>query len=487
MQAHNQKPGMAVQAFRSTFWAYLSFAGGKALAFISTLILARLLLPEEFGMMAYCLIAIAFLNTLNAVGSDSALIARRDHLEEAANATFVINIITGVLFYIVAWLSAPMVAAFFNAPAITDMLRVLALTLPISSLDSAPRALLQRRMSFRAKLIPDLGLAFVKGTSAIILALQGFGAWSLVLGQLLGVFTSTVIFWVMVRWYPTRKFDLGVTREMAGFGGHMALIGIIGMLLNNADYIFVGRFIGTAALGYYTIAYRVPEILIRSLSHVFALVALPVLARLQSSREQLVSIYLRYVHYIALCIFPLGVGLALTSPELIRILYSDQWLPAVVPMQAIAIAIMVMSIGRISGTLYKAINQPGILSKLGIVKLVYAMPLLWYATRWGINGVAVAQIVIGIFSVLIDFYVIRRVINVQFVDLFHALMPAVLASGMMASVVIAIQSFSLLDGMLELLLLIVLGAATYIATLSIVSRQTIVQAGILVRSALSRV
>jgi O-antigen/teichoic acid export membrane protein len=357
------------EAVRGTLWNYLSFASGKGLNFITTIILARLLAPEQFGLVAFCTIAIQYLDIMNTAGINSALIARRDRLEEAANAAFVANVIMGVVSFGLAWIAAPYIAQFFHAPEITDMFRILAVFLPINGLGLVPDSLLQRNLRFQTRLIPDLSRNITKGLTSIILAVMGFGAWSLIWGQIVGEVIPVIISWLLVDWRPGWKFDRQVTREVLTFGGHIIIVELVGALRNNIDYLIVGRMLGARNLGYYTMAYRIPELTIRSVNNVVGRVSLPILSRIQTDKEVLRGIYFGYIRYIALFTFPIGFGLALVSGLFIETLLSAEWAPAALPMALICVALTISSVGYVPGVLFKAINRPDILVYLSLVKL----------------------------------------------------------------------------------------------------------------------
>jgi O-antigen/teichoic acid export membrane protein len=485
-QQSSSPKNVSKKAVQGTLWSYLSFVCGKGLNLASTLILTRLLAPAEFGVMAYCLTAIQYLDVLNSLGSESALISRRDKLEEATNATFVINILTGILFFSLAWAAAPALAAFFREPGVVDVIRVLAAVLVIGALKSAPSGLLQRRLSFKAKLIPDLGQAVVKGLVSVILAWQGFGVWSLVWGQVIGEAVSTVAFWVLVRWRPTLQFDRQITRETLLFGGNMALIGFIGALLINVDYLIVGRILGSEQLGYYTLGYRIPDLLIRSIGMVVGQVAFPVLALLQTDMQKFHVVYLKYLRYLALCTYPIGAGLALTAPYFVTLFFTAKWIPATFPMQAIAIALALSSLGRIPGVLYKAMNRPEILNQIGVVKLAFAVTVLWIGAQWGINGVAVAQIAVATCNMILDFTMVSRVIKVQFNEMLKSILPPLIGVTVMWMVLTALSALFTSPGIVSLGALIVAGVVVYTLALAIVSRETLKQASLVLRLAFSR-
>ncbi|MEW5829397.1 MAG: lipopolysaccharide biosynthesis protein [Chloroflexota bacterium] len=456
---------------RGTFWTYLSFAAGKLLNFATTLILARLLVPEEFGVVAYCTIAIQYVDILNAAGIDSALISRRDKVEEAANSAFIANIILGVVSFGTVWVAAPGIAAFFKEPQVTGLLRLLALALPISGLGLVPGAMILRDLKFRTKLVPDVARSFSKGTISIALALSGYGAWSLIWGQLAGELTAAVLFWVLAGWRPTWKFDREATRDVATFGGHIILVEIAGQLRNNVDYIIVGRILGKGMLGIYALAYRIPELAIRSFDRVVGGVSFPLLAQVQSERETLKATYLGYIRYTSLFTFSIGAGIAIIASSFVHTFLSSEWQETAVPMALIAIALAIMSVGHIPGIFYKAIGRPDILNRLSMIKIPVIVAILWVATRWGIVGVAAGQIIFAVFAMIFDSIVVCHIIHFDLSETVKALVPATVCAGSMALVTTLAKVLFQLDGLSGFIVILLVGGLSFTVALRLVDRK----------------
>ena len=463
------------EAVRGTFWSYLTFAAGKLLNFATTIILARLLVPEQFGLVGYCTIAIQYLDILNTAGIDSALIARKEKLEEAANAAFVVNIIMGLASFGIAWLLAPQVARFFKAEEVSGLFRVLALVLPLSGLGRVPDTLLQRSLRFRTRMIPNVARNITKGLASVTLALMGWGPWSLVWGQIAGEAITTGLSWLLAGWRPTWRFSRQITREMMGYGTHIIIIGFAGALHDNVDYIIVGRALGAVALGVYTMAYRIPELTIRSLNEVAAQVLFPILSRKQSDGVSLRAFYLGYIRYVALFTFSFGTGLALISRLFVENFMSAKWEAAVIPMALISIALALGSVGYTPGVLYKAINRPEILTRVNLAKLPVIIAVLIFCARWGINGVAAGQVIFAVLAIGFDCFVVSRIVKFKFVELAGALAPAAIASVSMAAVLSVIEIAFAPAGWLSMGAVVLAGVATYAVALSVISRETLTQ------------
>lgn len=460
------------QAIRGTFWNYLSFASGKLLNFITTIILARLLVPEEFGLVGYCTIAIQYLDIMNTAGIDDALIARKNKMDEATNAAFVINIGTGLLSFGLAWIFAPSIANFFQAEKVTDLFRVLAIVLPVSGMGLVPDTLIKRKLRFRDKLKPDVSSTFAKGFVSITMALLGYGAWSLVWGQIAGTLVRTIVCWSLVDWRPTWVFNLQVTTGLIQYGSHIVLIGFAGALNDNVDYIIVGRILGATALGFYTMAYRLPELAIRSFNYVVSGVMFPLLSRLHSDNNSLQTYFSQYLRYITLFTFSTGTGLALTAGLFVNNFLSSKWAPAALPMMLLSIALAVDSVRFAPGVIYKSINKPEILTMVTLIRLPLVIGLLIYSARWGINGIALGQVILAVISVIVEGFVLNQIIKAKLSLFVKALLPASISSLFMALVVGSIIYYFTPSGWIGFILLIGIGILAFVASLTITSRDT---------------
>jgi O-antigen/teichoic acid export membrane protein len=457
----NPSIDLAQKTLKGVFWSYSTFLGGKFLTFLSTIILARLLVPEQFGLVGYCLITIQYLDILNAAGINNSLIARRENLEEAANAAFVANIVLGIASFGLTWMIAPAAAAFFKTDELIPVLRLMGLNLPLSGLGMVPDTLLQRHLRFRTRMMPEITKNLTKGVVSIVLAWLGMGVWSLVWGQLAGTAIATVLAWILARWKPTWRFDRKATLEIATYGLHIMLLEIAGAFRSNVDYLLVGRVLGAAALGYYTMAYRIPELLIRSVNIVVGRVSLPVMSLVQKEKEQLRSFYFSYLRSLSMILFPVSVGLALTAPIFIPLFLSEKWRPAAIPTLLVSLALGIAAMGHIPGVLYKAIGRPELLTRLNFFKVPFAVVVLWYSTRWGINGVAAAQIVISIFSLLLDTLTANYVLHYSLRELVEAVAPSFLASLGMALALLAVGRILPFSGIFALIVQVLTGVLSY--------------------------
>jgi O-antigen/teichoic acid export membrane protein len=270
------------------------------------------------------------------------------------------------------------------------------------------------------------------------------------------------------------------------FGTHIILLETAGAFRNNVDYLLVGRILGAASLGYYTMSYRIPELLIRSLNYVIGNVSLPALAMTKSDTAKMRKFYFGYVRFLSMFVFPVGVGLAFTAPVFIPLFLSEKWGPAILPTALISIALCVTALGYVPGVLYKAISRPDILNKLALIKMPIAVLILWYATRWDIVGVAAGQIVIGLISVSMDMLLANHVMKYPLSDLFISISPSLVSTLSMAAILFSIQQLLPNADLIQLILMVALGGFTYFGVFWLINRETLLQGVNTIRSTFNR-
>lgn len=453
-------------AARAVAWNYASFAAGKVLVLVTMAILARLLSPEEFGIVGFATLVIAYLVVLKDLGLGAAVIQRRDDIEDAAQTVFVLNLIIGAVLTTLVALTAPLVAAFFREPLVTPLLRVLSFSFVLESLGSMHVVLLKRNLDFRRKLIPDVGAAIVKGAVAIATAATGFGVWALVWGQLAGVMTAVVLSWIVIPWRPVFRFHRRLLRPLMRFGAPLLVTDIQYAIWSNLDYVIVGRMLGGASLGIYTLAYRLPELLVHSVWRVLAGAIFPVFSRLQDDIAALRRGFLTTLRYTQMVIVPLCVGLFVTAAPAVAVLFGSQWQAVVPVLQVMAIFSLVASIGVNAGDVYKAIGRTDILAKLSLVELVVLVPALVYGARFGVVGVAWAHTAVATLDSVVRLEVARRLIGTPYRDMARQLAPSLVAGAWLAAAATAVVHLSSdLGAFTTLVLAGVSGAVVYASVL----------------------
>jgi O-antigen/teichoic acid export membrane protein len=486
MESKNQ--GMVRATVRGTVWTYGSFYTGKLLVFLTTVVLARLLSQEDFGVAGYALVAISFLEIVSDLGVGTALIFQPED-DKAASTAFWISLATGVLVCCLTWLAAPLAGIFFNDPRAVPVVQVLSLTFPISALGNTHDILLRKRLEFGKKFIPDFIKASGKGLVSVGLALAGMGAWSLIIGQLAGKALAVIVYWRLVPWRPRLSIDRASLRPLIRYGGNIVVGDLFGIILNNTDYLFIGRFLGAAALGVYSLAFRIPDLVVMQFCDTISRVIFPVYSRLREDPAALQRGFLMTMRYVALITVPLGLGITLLAKPFVVILFTDKWIEAAPVMAAIAIYAMMLSLAYNAGDVYKAQGKPEILTYLSLARAVVLLPGLYWAAALQGSVVAVGWVHAGVafLAGVAELVVAARLLHTSLEDILKALRPALMSGAAMSAAVMGLLYLATgLPDWVKLVAGILVGATVYLGLLFWFSRTLVLDAGKTLKAALSR-
>jgi PST family polysaccharide transporter len=463
------------KTIRGIGWNYATFGLGKVLSLVTTAILARLLTPDNFGIVAYVTVAITYLTLVKDLGLGAALVQRRDDVEKTANTVFTLNLGVGILITLITMLIAPLAAAYFREPLVTPMLRWLGLSIFLNSLGSVHMSRLQRELQFHWKMIPQIGNILVKALVSITLALLHFGAWALIFGQLAGALVSLVLVWKIVPWRPKLMIDRTLTKSLFRYGVFIMGEDALSVGQDNFDYLVIGRLFTQVSMGIYTLAYQLPEMLILSLFWVIADVLFPAFSSIQDQRDKLVEGVLSTIRYLELVITPLALGLAVAADPIIRVVFGEQWLDAIPIMQILAIYALVQSIGFNFGDVYKAIGQPEISIKITIPTMCFRLFALWTGAQFGLIYVAVAHLVAVCVEVVVRTIVATRVLKITVGDIASQL-TAFIAGAIMVAVCVGVLYLTAdLVPLVRLVVIIACGGITYLGAVWFLERDAILR------------
>ncbi|HXW01579.1 MAG TPA: lipopolysaccharide biosynthesis protein, partial [Anaerolineae bacterium] len=387
--------------------------------------------------------------------------------------------LAGLILFAVAILVSPWAALFFEEATVAPMVQLLAVSFLITSLGSTHDALLQKELDFKKKTIPDLAQAFIRGVFSILLAWLGWGVWSLIWGQIIGAVAFTAAAWLVLPWRPSLTFNSKIAKELIGYGYQTVMGNFLAMLGPRTDYLFIGKLVGEVGLGFYTLAFRIPELMITSIMAVTSRVIFPAYAKLQHDQQVLQRAFLVTLQFLALVTFPLGVGLFAVAPDLIHVLYTDKWAPAIPVLQVLSLFALVRMIGSAgTGSIYKAIGRPDIVTKTSLLKIILLVPTSWWAvSQYGITGAAFAQLGVTVIVSSVNLYLTHKMLQLKISQILGEMRIAFLGAMLMfISVEIFLYLVPTMSSFPRLMIASTLGALVYILVIWLLSRETILLA-----------
>jgi PST family polysaccharide transporter len=421
--------GLARAAVGGVAWQGLSYIGGKLLVLATTVVLARLLTPGDFGVVGLALVFIAYAEVVTDLGVAQALIYLPED-RESNDAAFAVALLFSLMLVGTAMLAAPVVAGFFHRPDVTPLFRVMSLSLLVGGVGQVPDALLRKRLLFRRRLMAEIGRSATQGIVSIVLAVAGAGPWAIAFGYLAGGVVWAATVWALVSYRPNSSFwriRRAAARPLVTYGIAAAGNALLLSLVFDIDYLIVGRKLGASSLGYYTLGFRIPEMIIINVFYVLSAVMFPLFSRAREDLPRLRRGYLATIRLQSVYGVAAGVGLAAVAPMLVDVAFGPKWAPSVLPLQALALYAAFRSLGIGAVDVYKAIGRPGLAVTLSFVRLAVLAPVLLFAVRFGINGVSWAQALVAFVIAVLMQVVASRVLGLSVKALGIALVPALVA------------------------------------------------------------
>lgn len=449
---------------RSSGWVGIGLGGQQLLVFASMLVLVRLLEPQDFGLVALASPFLIALLYLQESGLGSALIYRRGDPAQAASTVLVYSPAVAIALYAAAFVAAPMIARLFEEPDFSAVLRVLALLLVIRSFAVVPGALLERDLRFATRAKVELGAAVAQSGVSIVLALTGFGVWSLVVGQLVGAAATSTFYWLNTPLRPNpRQASVLTLRELIGYGRFVSAGNILNLANTTVDSLIIGRVLGAAQLGYYSVAFRLANMPVTVISNIVGRVMFSVYSSLQGDIPTVRRAYVQNLQRIAILALPLSVALLIAARPIVLSLLGEEWSPVIVPLQLLAVYGAIRSFFGPSGELFKGLGRPSLTVLFASLYAVIVIPaLLLLIWLMGLPGAPLALIVAQFGAGLPAFLLTLRMVDLSLRELAIALAaPAAPAACVAIALVIAVELTSASAPFISLIVVAVFGLAAY--------------------------
>lgn len=419
---------------RAVSWLAIAQVAQRATTLVVTAILARRLLPEDFGLIALTLLSVNFISYFQDMGLSAALVQRTELEDSHLDTAFWVNVGGGVIFGLLGVALSPLIAAMFREPRLSLLLAVVMITLPINGLGWASHSLLQRRLMFKPIAIIEWAGVFLSGVAAITLALSGIGVWALVVQNMVASVVTSGGRLIAARWRPRLSFSKTRFRELFSFSSGALGYFLVNHGMRNIDKAIIGGVLGATALGFYSIAYNLILLPGMTICSLVGRVMFPALSSVQTDLARFRRAYLRMARTVAFATFPLIVGLGATSRIFIPTIYSDRWTPAV-PLLQILIVIGFFEAIAIWGAAAWALGNTRMSLVCAIISLITMTIAFGIGVHWGLLGVAWAYVAASPIIFILPHIWTNRLMGLRVGKLLEAIAPPLCAAGVMGTIV----------------------------------------------------
>ena len=462
------------KTFKGVIWSAVERFSTQGVQFLFGILLARLLTPNDYGMIAMLTIFMAVSQTFIDSGFGNALIRKPDRNEADKATVFFFNIFTAAACYGIIFLAAPFIAQFYNMPQLATILRVLAINLIIQSFGSIQRLNLTIDLNFKMLAKVSFSGAIVGGTAGLISAYNGLVVWSLVVQQMATMATRVALFWILSRWRPKCFFNKKSFKDMFGFGSKLLASGLLNTLYDNIYDLIIGKAFAAATLGNYSRASHFANFPSSNITGVFQRVTFPVLSKIQNDPQKLRKGYLKFLNMATLVIFPLMIGLAALAKPFILLVLTDKWVDVILILQIICIAQMWYPVHAINLNILQVMGRSDLFLKLEIIKKIVGITVLCITLPHGIIVMCFGQWVNACFGLVINTYYSGKLLNAGLWPQLKMYIPTLLNSLVMGAICLGVTKLlPEKDYALQLILGFVAGVTYYAISNWIFNKETV--------------
>lgn len=427
--------GLKEKAINGVSWSVIDNLANAGITFLIGIILARILSPEEFGLIGMITIFIAVSNSIVDSGFSSALIRKAKPKRIDYNTVFYFNLCLGIGLYIILFYCAPVISRFFKEPSLISITRVMGTILIINAFGIVQRSLLVKEVDFKTQTKISLIASIISGILGISMALKGFGVWSLVGQQISRQLLNSIFLWVFNTWRPTLEFSKESFHELFGFGSKLLISGLMDTIYNNIYYLIIGKFYSAVQLGQYTRAEQFNSIFSSNLTNVVQRVSYPVLCSIQDDDERLKLTYRRVIKATMLVAFACMLGLAAIAKPLILITIGVKWLPAVPYLQIICFAGMLQPLHAINLNMLMVKGRSDLFLRLEIIKKSIAVIPIFLGIFYGIEFMLWGSVFLSFAAFVLNSHYSARLINystwAQIKDIFPSFLVSIFVAAAM--------------------------------------------------------
>lgn len=423
------------QAITGLLWTFTQQFSVQIINFVVQIILARILLPEDFGLIAMLTVFIAVGVSLSDSGLTSSLIRTTNPDQSDYSTVFFMNLIGAVLIYFLLFFTAPLIASFYSQPILEDVLKVYTITFIIRAFSQVQLTKLTKEMNFKLQMVIQIPSVIVAGIAGIYLARQGFGVWALVWMNLIQTGISSIQLWVRTRWFPSFIFDVNKLKYHFNFGYKLTLSGLLNTVFNNIYNLVIGKYFSATQLGYYNRADTLRMFPVQNLSTALNKVTYPMFATIQDDDIKLKIAYKKIMCQVLFWLAPLMILLMVLAEPIFRFVLTEKWLPAVPYFQLLCVSGILYPLHSYNLNILNVKGRSDLFLRLEIIKKIFIAVGIAIAIPFGIYGLLYFQVLSSFVAFYINTFfsgeMIRYSIREQIKDISPILVVSSIVGGAM--------------------------------------------------------
>lgn len=426
---------------KGVVWSSFERFSTAGVNFVIGLIIARLLSPKEYGIIAMLAIFMAISQSIIDSGFSNALVRKLDRSESDYSTSFYFNVVIGFLMYGVLYFSAPFIAQFYNTPELENVTKVVGITLVFGSFAIVQQAILTVRIDFKTQMKISLVSAILSGFIGIIMAFNNYGVWALV-GQMVSVaFFRTVLLWVIVKWIPKSGFSKQSFNNLFGYGSKLLLAGILETIYRNLYTIIIGKFFQSSALGLYSRGEQIASYPSSNITGVIQRVTFPILSQIQNDQMQLKKAFTQIIRTTCFIVFPLMMFLIIVAKPLVLIILTEKWVGCVEIIQILSISFMWYPVHILNLNVLQIAGRSDLFLKIEFIKKIIGLVLLFATIPFGIILMCWGRVMYCFIELFINMYYTNRIIGSTYFQQLRQQIPMFLSALIMGGLSLWIISY----------------------------------------------
>lgn len=415
------------------FWSAIQIIVNRIFSFVIKLFLARILFPEDFGLIGMAAVFISILSVFNELGMSAALVQRskEDLSSEHYHTAFWTGVIWSIIiFSLVVFVVSPLAADFYSEPMLRKIIPFLSLGILISPINLVHKAKLTRSLNFKKLAIIENTSSFFAGVLSLSLAFLGAGVWALVFNSVTVFVIAMPQYFTATRWFPKVLWSKKAFKDIFGFGAYTTGTQLLGTVINQFDFLLVGKLMGASALGIYSFAFMITSVLKSQIIKILTKVMYPIYSKMNGEKDIMKKYYLKVLRINIFLVYPIMFFILLFAKHLIPLFFGDKWLGAVPIINVLSASVIISMIINSSNPLIRAYGKPGLELKIQVIKaFLFFLPFISLGTiYYGVIGTAIGYTVAVTFSVFLSMYYMNKLIGLRMGEIFKEIQKPAIAS-----------------------------------------------------------